>query len=100
MEATTNLPLEFEIEKKINNGSFSKLSEGTNVNTKLVLDSTGENYLKKIDILNGSFNQNRQTVDTYKINVQFPLEYANNPEFADMIDNIKISLDARQKLEG
>ena len=100
MEATTNLPLEFEIEKKINNGSFRKLSEGTNVNTTLILDNTGENYLKKVDILNGEFDYNEQTTDTYKINVEFPLEYANNPELADMIDNIKISLDARQKLEG
>ena len=100
LEATTNLPLEFEIEKKTNNGNFRKLSEGTNVNTNLILDNTGENYLKKVDILNGEFDYNEQTTDTYKINVEFPLEYANNPELADMIDNIKISLDARQKLEG
>ena len=98
LETTTNLPLDFEIEKKTGNGDFNKLVEGTDINSKLTLDSTGVNYIKRINILNGNFNYNEEEIDTYKINVRFPLKYVDQPEFEDLIENIKVIVDAHQKI--
>ena len=95
MEVTTNLPLEFEIYK-----DGTKLINAEDIENEIVLDSTRETYIRKITIKSGSFNYNVAKTDTYKIAVEFPIEYATNEEFENMIDNINIKLDTGQKLDS
>lgn len=93
MEITTNLPLQFHIYKDGN-----ELTNEDDIENKIVLDSTGQTYIRKITIKKGSFNYNESKTDTYKIAVEFPVKYAENEEFESMIDNINIKIDTKQKI--
>lgn len=93
LQITTNLPLQFEVYK---NGS--KLS-GSNIENNIVLDETGQNYIRKIKIKNGDLTFDEEEVDTYRLSVTFPLQYNTQEEFEGMIDHIGVTLDAKQKID-
>ncbi len=93
LEATTNLPLEFSVYR---NGT--KLTGSSNIENTVVLDETGESYIRKIKVKKGSFTYNEQKTDTYKVAVKFPIQYAEYEEYEGMIDNINIKIDSKQKI--
>lgn len=90
---TTNLPLEIEIYK--NN---SKLTNASDIENNIVLDESGQCYIRKIKINNGSFIFNENKTDTYKISAKFLSKYNENEEFEGMIDHVSIAVDAKQKI--
>lgn len=90
--SSTNLPLEFEVYK--NNGKLS----GSNIEDNIVVDASGQNYVRKIKIKNGEFIYNQKKTDNYKLAITFPIEYNENEEFEGMIENINIVVDAKQKI--
>lgn len=90
---TTNLPLEFKVYK--NDNELTKIEDIENNVTK---DSTGNTYIRKIKIKNGSFTHSQAKTDTYKLEVEFPIEYAQNEKLQGIIDNINIAIDAKQKI--
>lgn len=91
---TTNLPLEIDIYK---NGS--KLTNANDIENDIVLDETGQCYIRKIKIKNGEFIFNQAQTDTYKISAKFPTQYSVNEEYEGMIDHVSILLEARQKID-
>lgn len=93
LTATTNLPLEFEVYK-----DNEKLT-GDNIENNIVLDESGQCYVRKIKINNGEFSFNQAKTDNYKLLVTFPIEYKDTEEFEGMIDNIDITVDAKQKID-
>lgn len=92
MEITTNLPLEFKIYR--NN---SELTNAKDITNSIVVDETGETYIRKI-IIKGSFDYAVETTDEYTVSVEFPIEYAEYEEYEGMVDNINIRLNSQQKL--
>ncbi len=93
LKITTNLPLEIDIYK--NN---SKLTNIADIENNIVLDESGQCYIRKINIKNGSFIFNQNKTDTYKISAKFPSQYNENEEFEGMIDHVSIAVDAKQKI--
>lgn len=85
---TTNLPLEYQIER---NGQNCIKSE------EIVTDADGTFY-KKITLETFSMLQSADVTDTYVIKVRFPKENNTNAQFADLMEYIKLDLNARQTL--
>lgn len=98
LKATTNLPLQFEIYKNEELLESTDDEDTNPIDNDIVLDETGQCYIRKINIKKGSFRYNQKTTDTYKISVKFPTSYKSNEEFESMIDHISIVLDAKQKI--
>ena len=99
LEVTTNLPLQFSIYKKVNNGSEVELTSSDDIENYVTLDAAGDSYVRKIKIKTGNFTYGQTQTDTYRIAVVFPQEYAEYEEYEGMIDNINIKLDAKQKID-
>ena len=93
IKMTTNLPLEIEIYK---NGT--KLTNASDIENNIVLDETGQCYIRKINIKNGSFTFSQAETDTYTISAQFPTTYKANEEYQSMIDHASIVLESKQKI--
>lgn len=91
---TTNLPLQIEIYK---NGT--KLTKAEDIENNIELDSTGQCYIRRIKIKNGSFIFNQPKTDTYTLSALFPKSYSNVEEYEGMIDNVALTLDAKQKID-
>ena len=89
LTATTNLPLEYSIQK---NGSACSKTE--NVYT----DEDGT-YYKEIKLPESRMNQGTDITDTYVIKVTFPKSNYINVDYADLIEYIKINLSAKQIIE-
>ena len=89
LTTTTNLPLEYQIER---NGQNCIKSQ------EIVTDDDGTFY-KKITLETFEMLQSEDITDTYAIKVKFPKENNTNAQFADLIEYIKIDLNARQTLE-
>lgn len=85
---TTNLPLEYQIER---NGQNCIKSQ------EIVTDDDGTFY-KKITLETFEMLQSEDVTDTYVIKVKFPKENNTNAQFADLIEYIKFDLNARQTL--
>lgn len=99
MVITTNLPLDISIYRKNSNGgSYSKLTSSDSIENNIQLDTTGQTYIRKIKIKDGSFTFNQGQTDTYKLSAIFPTEYSDIEEFEGMIDNVAITVDAKQKI--
>ena len=83
---TTNLPLEYAIEKN-----------GENIVTQqnIVTDENGT-YYKEIVINPSQMVQGEDLTDNYVIKVTFPKENDTNAEFSDLIEYIKLDIDAKQ----
>lgn len=93
LRITTNLPLEIDIYK-----DGSKLTNANDIENNIVLDESGQCYIRKIKIKKGEFTFNQEKTDTYKISVKFPTQYSTNEEYEGMIDHVSIALDAKQKI--
>ena len=99
MVITTNLPLDISIYRKnLNGGTYSKLTSSDIIENNIQLDATGQTYIRKIKIKDGNFTFNQGKTDTYKLSALFPTEYSDTEEFEGMIDNVAITVDAKQKI--
>lgn len=94
LEATTNLPLQFKIYK--NN---TELTNNSDITNEITRDETGSTYIRKIKIKNGSFEHGQTKTDTYKISIEFPIEYAQKEEYQGILDNINITINSKQKID-
>lgn len=86
---TTNLPLEYQVEKN-----------GVNINTTqtIITDDDGT-YYKKILLANTQMTQGVDSTDNYKIKVKFSKDNDTNAEYSDLIEYIKLDLNAKQIVE-
>ena len=112
LTTTTNLPLEYEIQK--NGVTCATYVPGTST-TQLIKDANGTYYaqmklgstsapspfvLDTIHDGNGDGKyENRKLTDTFVIKVTFPKVNSANREYADLIENIKIELSAKQIID-
>ena len=83
---TTNLPLEYVIEKN-----------GENLTTQqnIITDEDGT-YYKEIIIEPSQMVQGEDITDNYVIKVTFPKENDTNAEYSDLIEYIKLEINAEQ----
>lgn len=89
LTATTNLPLEYTIQK--NGANCTK-------NETIYADEDGT-YYKKIKLPQGRMNQGTDSTDRYVVKVTFPKSNYTNVDYADLIEYIKIDLSAKQIIE-
>lgn len=89
LTATTNLPLEYSIQK---NGSACSKTEN-------VYSDEDGTYYKEIKLPESRMNQGTDITDTYVIKVTFPKSNSVNTDYADLIEYIKINLSAKQIIE-
>lgn len=93
LEITTNLPLEIEIYK-----NETELTSSTDIENSIMLDESGQCYIRRIKIKRGSFIFNQAKTDIYKLSAVFPETYRDIEEFEGMIDNVAIVVEAKQKI--
>lgn len=102
MVITTNLPLDIKMYRKTSNGgNYSELDDEDIIENKIEVREVGDTwttYVRKIKIKDGNFKFNRAQTDTYKLSATFPIEYNDIEEFEGMIDNVAITVDAKQKI--
>ncbi|CDD37119.1 putative uncharacterized protein [Clostridium sp. CAG:356] len=89
---TTNLPLEYQIEK---NG---EILDSEAAKQEIITDDDGT-YYKKISIAESQMNQGVDSTDKYVIKVRFPKENDTNAEYSDLIEYIKLDLSAKQIID-
>lgn len=95
IKASTYLPLSYEIAKKETDGTEKNCIKGD----QLYIDEDNT-YFRQIT-LEASENNfvmdcNNNKTDTFVIKITFPKEYSTNADYADLIEDIKIELSARQ----
>lgn len=91
--ASTYLPLSYEITK---NGTVCTKNDQIYIDR----DDTCYRMIKlETDKNNFTMDCNANQTDTFVIKVTFPKEYSANPDYADLIEDIKIDLSARQIIE-
>ena len=109
---TTNLPLNYEIQKGgvTYTGITEKLftdSNGT-VYKEIKLGTTEKPYPLIMDSIDNTTYTKRKVTDEYTLKVTFPVQsYVNgvegnnreNPEYADLMEDVKIAVSARQKID-
>ena len=86
---TTNLQLDFSIHKRGSN--TSEIATDT-----FIQDSDGT-YYRRITLNGGTFGFTQNQMDVYDMDVTFP-ERFNQAEYEGIIEYIKITVDARQKM--
>ena len=89
LTATTNLPLEYQIVK---NGQI------LNANQELISDDDGT-YYRKISLGTAQMKQGTDITDNFTIKVKFPRSNYLQSEYADLIEDIKLDLSAKQIIE-
>lgn len=93
LTTTTNLPLEYEIQK---NGTTCQKTE------EIYTDTDGTYYREiklETDKNNLVMRQGTDTTDTFVVKVTFPKSNYTNVEYADLLEYIKIDLSAKQLIE-
>lgn len=102
MVITTNLPLDIKMYRKTSNGgNYSELTDEEIIENKIEVREIGDTwttYVRKIKIKDGNFTFSEAQTDVYKLSATFPLEYSDTEEFEGMIDNVAITVDAKQKI--
>ena len=102
MVITTNLPLDIKMYRKTSNGgNYSELNDEDIIENKIEVREVGDTwttYVRKIKIQDGNFKFSQAQTDTYKLSATFPIEYRDTEEFEGMIDNVAITVDAKQKI--
>ena len=89
LTTTTNLPLEYAIQK---NGA------NCSTNETLITDSDGT-YYKNMKLAKVRLNQDADRTDTYVLKVTFPKSNYKNLDYADLLEYIKIDMNAKQIIE-
>lgn len=97
---TTNLPLNYTITR--NGSTYSTTQE-------LVTDDDGTVYRKIyvgteenpfiINTIDDTTSEKSQITDTFVLKVTFPANYNANEQYADLMEDVKIDLTARQRIE-
>lgn len=97
---TTNLPLNYTITR---NGSTY------NATQELVTDDDGTVYRKIyvgteenpfiINTIDDTTSEKSQITDAFVLKVTFPANYNANEQYADLMEDVKIDLTARQRIE-
>lgn len=91
--ASTYLPLSYEITK---NGTVCTKDD------QLYID-VDDTYYRQIRLEtntnNFTMDCGSDKTDTFVIKITFPKEYSANPDYADLIESIKINLSARQVIK-
>lgn len=90
--ATTNLPLEYQIEK---NG---EMLDSESAKQEIITDDDGT-YYRKISIEGSQMIQGEDSTDKYVIKVKFPKENYINSEYSDLIEDIRLELSAKQIID-
>lgn len=89
LKTTTNIPLEYQIAKN-----------GANISTtQEIFTDTDGTYYRKISLAAAQMAQNVDTTDRFTIKVTFPKENDTNAEYSDLIEYIKLELNAKQIIE-
>jgi len=94
LKMTTNLPLDIEIYK-----NDVKMEDADEITNEIVLDESGQNYIRKINIKNGSFTYFQSKTDKYTLSAKFPTTYKATEEYQNMIDHVSIVVDVKQKID-
>lgn len=88
LTTTTNLPLEYQIEK---NGTLCATTE------TIYTDDDGTFYREiKLVTEKNSMTQGTDITDNFVLKVTFPKDNNTNAEFSDLIEYIKLDLNAKQ----
>lgn len=98
LTATTNLPLSYEIVEVTKNGDTETEKPCTKVE-ELYPNEDGTVYreIKLETEANGLIMEHEtEKTDTFRIKVTFPEGYSANPDYADLMENIRLDLNARQ----
>ena len=110
LTATTNLPLNYVIEREGTTIATYSHTDDTEDNRKqLITDENGTKYVQmklgtaenqfKIDGINDETNEKSKKSDSFVIKVTFPKTYSSNEEYRDLMEYIKLDLSARQVIE-
>ena len=109
LTSTTFLPLNFEIIREgVTVASFNA-SDNTSPNIdQIITDDDGTKYVQlalgsatlpfKIDTVED--NQKRAIIDDFIIKVTFPKSYSTNDNYADLMEDVKLTISAQQIIEG
>ena len=89
LKTTTNLPLEYQIVK---NGTI------LNAKQEIITDDDGT-YYRRISLDADQMNQGTDITDNFVIKVTFPKANDTNAEYSDLIEYIKLDLNAKQIIE-
>lgn len=89
LTATTNLPLEYQVQR---NGVSCIESQ------ELYTDDDGT-YYRRIKLSSNRMNQGTDLIDYYDLKITFPKSNYTNVDYADLIEYIKLDLTAEQIIE-
>ena len=108
LTTTTNLPLSYEITRNGVTCSTGGLLYPNSEQSELYTDTDGTIYRKItlgtsenpfiINTIDNMTNEKSSITDTFVIKVTFPKEYSANEQYADLMEDIKIDLTARQRI--
>ena len=89
---TTNLPLSYTITREGVTCTKTETLENINgtINRKILLETDANNLF---------IEHENDTTDDFVLKVTFPQSYSANPEYADLMEDIKIDLTARQRID-
>ncbi len=87
IRTTTNIPVNYSL-------FLNDSTENIIGNKEVITDKDGM-YFFKFSIPASSFSKGVKKTDTYKLVINFPSEY-NDDMYQSMIDNVEISLNAKQ----
>ena len=93
LKMTTNLPLEVEILK-----DDEKMENTEEITNSIVLDESGQNYIRKINIKKGNFTYAQSKTDKYTLSAKFPTTYKATEEYQNMLEHVSIVVDVKQKI--
>lgn len=87
IKTTTNIPITY---------SLYKNDDSTNIlGDREVITDNDKMYFFKYNSISSSFDKGVKKTDNYKLVINFPSDY-NSEDYQDLIDNITISVDAKQ----
>lgn len=94
VEATTNLPLSYELYLKSENKEENNINQFKEY--EIYTDDDGV-YYKKMKTETKELGLNKQE-DVYILTIKFPEENKVNLEYADVLEMLKITIDSKQKI--
>lgn len=94
---TTNLPLKYELYRNQEYDSENAVNLFYLSSQKQDEDGSWYNVFNLPSTY--TFNYKEKTKDEYSLVVYFPKEYSNNIEYADLLDNIEVKVNAEQIID-
>ena len=101
LTSTTNLPLSYEIVKVIKEGEI-ETEKPCIVEEELYQDTDNTVFRKfRLETEANALKMAHENdiTDTFRIKVTFPQENSTTPEYADLIESIKLDLTAKQVID-